>query len=294
MDVRRLLFWLFLALAFPTAGCAAKPPPDGDVAASDSSAARRRLAEDAAAGQALVAHVVVALCDNLYQGIVPVPRTLGNGQEPRTNLYWGAMFGLKTYLRKAGWSSESRAPPRPEILERLILKRSLSFGDRPATVYVVADAWDGREMRSAVEAFLAMAAGHEAETLTVHGVEVEAGGRAHLVAFVGHNGLMDFYLEPADAPGPAPEAPARSSIVLACASQLYFLPHLSRGGSYPLLLTTGLMAPEAYTLDAVLTSWFGGEDVSAVHESAAAAYHRYQKCGMAGARQLFWVGRGEK
>lgn len=28
-------------------------------------------------------HVYVALCDNVYQGIVPVPKTIGNGDDPR-------------------------------------------------------------------------------------------------------------------------------------------------------------------------------------------------------------------
>ncbi|MGC6431949.1 MAG: hypothetical protein ACON5F_12965 [Jejuia sp.] len=36
-------------------------------------------------------HVYVALCDNINQGIVPVPAKLGNGQDPKNNLYWGAM-----------------------------------------------------------------------------------------------------------------------------------------------------------------------------------------------------------
>ena len=34
-------------------------------------------------------HVLVALCDNINQGIVPVPPQLGDGQDPRNNLYWG-------------------------------------------------------------------------------------------------------------------------------------------------------------------------------------------------------------
>ena len=45
-----------------------------------------------------VAHVYVALCDNTYQGIVPVPKNLGDGQAPATNLYWGARYGVKTFL----------------------------------------------------------------------------------------------------------------------------------------------------------------------------------------------------
>src|SRR5213596_1995295 len=38
---------------------------------------------------ARVAHVLVALADNKYQGIVPVPAAIGNGDDPVRNLYWG-------------------------------------------------------------------------------------------------------------------------------------------------------------------------------------------------------------
>ncbi|MEM6697149.1 MAG: hypothetical protein AAF599_02045, partial [Bacteroidota bacterium] len=40
-------------------------------------------------------HVFVALCDNVNQGIVPVPEHLGNGQDANSNLYWGAAYGVK-------------------------------------------------------------------------------------------------------------------------------------------------------------------------------------------------------
>jgi hypothetical protein len=35
-------------------------------------------------------YVIVSLVDNLSQGIVPVPAKIGNGNDPRNNLYWGA------------------------------------------------------------------------------------------------------------------------------------------------------------------------------------------------------------
>ena len=57
-----------------------------------------RIAADIAAGRPVVVHLVVALCDNKNQGIVPVPRSLGNGQDPRSNLYWGARFGVRGYF----------------------------------------------------------------------------------------------------------------------------------------------------------------------------------------------------
>ncbi|TAL47774.1 MAG: hypothetical protein EPN89_08075, partial [Methylovulum sp.] len=48
--------------------------------------------------------VIVSLVDNISQGIVPVPVKIGNGDDPNSNLYWGAAYGVKTFLSKAdGW-----------------------------------------------------------------------------------------------------------------------------------------------------------------------------------------------
>jgi hypothetical protein len=52
----------------------------------------------------------------------------------------------------------------------------------------------------------------------------------------------------------------RHTIVLACASKAYFAPYILETGAQPLLWTIGLMAPEAYTLKAVLDGWIAGED----------------------------------
>ena len=45
-------------------------------------------------------HVYVALCDNINQGIVPMPAAIGNGQDPSRNLYWGAGYGVKNYFNR--------------------------------------------------------------------------------------------------------------------------------------------------------------------------------------------------
>src|SRR5215471_6376032 len=69
-------------------------------------------------------HVLVALCDNKHQGIVPVPARIGDGGDPANNLYWGARFGVKTIFKRASdWKSFAEGRnPRAEILERLIFK----------------------------------------------------------------------------------------------------------------------------------------------------------------------------
>ena len=68
---------------------------------------------------AQIVHVIVALCDNKYQGIVPVPAKIGNGQDPDNNLYWGAMYGVKTFMKKQPqWQLvQTIKTPAPGILE---------------------------------------------------------------------------------------------------------------------------------------------------------------------------------
>jgi len=226
-------------------------------------------------------HVFVALCDNKSQGIVPVSKLLGNGDDPRNNLYWGAMYGTKTFLRKSrAWdvvlTVEDLTDP---VLERIVLKH------RSTGAYLVADAYRGKRIKETVEAFLNAAAGNKPIVLDAGGVAIGTYGKANLVAYVGHNGLMDF-----DVPRPQRRenfGPGPAAIVLACKSKPYFQATLTRFGCRPLLLTTGLMAPEAYTLAAALEAWLSGQGASGLRDSAARAYHKYQKCGMRGATRLF-------
>ncbi|MBI3270906.1 MAG: hypothetical protein HYZ53_18030 [Planctomycetes bacterium] len=262
----------------------------GRVQAED--AAQERLEADARAGRPLVAHVVVALCDNVHQGIVPVPAALGNGQDPATNLYWGARFGVKSHFAKVGWQRLSVAgAPEGGVLERIVFRRTVARpGGASATCVVVAEAWDGRRIRDAIGRFLSLSAGDppaqiEASDADGQKVSVTAGGASHVVAYVGHDGLMEFAAP--GVPGPGLGGPRRSAMVLACSSRAYFAAPVARAGAHALVLTTGLMAPEAYTLDAALLRFFGGGTPAEVRAAAAGAYATYQKCSLSAARRLF-------
>jgi hypothetical protein len=50
------------------------------------------------------------------------------------------------------------------------------------------------------------------------------------------------------------------------------------------------MAPEAYTLKSAVDGWILGEDNQQIRERAAAAYDKYQKCGIKAARRLMATG----
>ena len=239
------------------------------------------LASTAVAKPLLKIHVFVALCDNDHQGIVPTTKTLGDGTNPRTNLYWGAMYGLKTYFRKAKeWTPVEvvSAPERSEILDRC------AFFGHGAMLF--AEAYDGRQMALTIDEFLASAAGKHRSAVALKGYgKLSFGREANLVFFIGHNGLMDFSLK--ELPKPATNKPT-AAVVLACKSHSYFTPILRHLGCLPLLMTNGFMAPEAYTVAAIVKTWAQGGADGDVHEAAAQAYAKYQKhCSLAAARRLF-------
>lgn len=230
-----------------------------------------------------VAHVLVALCDNAHQGIVKVPAGIGNGQNARTNLYWGAGYGVKTQFdRVEEWVRvPCDATAEAHILDRAVWKL------RDSAVYLVAEAYDGRNIREATVDLLRYASGSGPRAVACVSVRINAGGASHLLAYVGHDGLMDFALEERYT---GPPDNTREAIILACISKRFFAEHLRATGAHPLVWTTGLMAPEAYTLKAALEGWVRGEGRDAIRERAAAAYDRYQKCGLNGARRLLVTG----
>ena len=226
-------------------------------------------------------HVIVALCDNESQGIVPVPKSLGNGDDPRNNLYWGALYGTKSFIKR---SSDWTLLETKKNINEIILERVL-FRHTSANVYLVADAYRGKNIKNAVVYFLNAAIGNNARIVEYDNVKIPIGGNANMVVYIGHNGLMDFDVDPIQK---TRERRANDSIVLACKSKPYFAPFLSKIGSRSVLLTTGFMAPEAYTLEAALAGWIAGENGGQIKERAARAYHKYQKCGLKGARRLFY------
>jgi len=232
-------------------------------------------------------HVFVALADNKSQGIVPVAATLGNGDDPVRNLYWGSAYGVKTFFSRSGdWELLPALPkPKSEVLERCVFKYESQ------NVYLIADAYQGKQIKQAIIDFLEAAAGANPEKVTVaigsQKLVLDGRGGANLVAYVGHEGFMDFQL---------PSLPQkkndnqRDAIILACISKSYFAVPLRTAGASPLVWTTGLMAPEAYTLKSAIDGWILKESNGQIRERAAAAYSKYQKCSLNAARRLLVTG----
>lgn len=240
------------------------------------------------AGQAFsqtrVVHVFVALCDNESQGIVPVPSKIGNGNDPANNLYWGCAYGMRTYFqRSALWETVVVEKNVSDvILERAIFKHI------SGEIILVADAYRGTAMRQCLSDFFDSMAGRRKENITYDKGQKRIDVMNNsLSVFIGHDGLMDmqFSVYPEGV-----KDNKREAMIFCCYSREYFKVAVQSAGVRPLLWTTGLMSPEAYTLHEALEGWKAGEAGESIRKRAAEAYQRYQKCGLKGAMNLFRSG----
>jgi hypothetical protein len=227
-------------------------------------------------------HIYVALCDNKYQGIVPVPPKIGNGQDPNNNLYWGCGYGIRTYFK---YSKEWKLLKTKQLdtirLERLVFKH------RTKKFYLIADAYDGQDIKQCTKDFLNSSTGQLKDTIIIDNKTIGAAGYSDLIAYIGHDGLMDFDLtERFD----NEDGKKRNVIILACYSKSYFSPHLKNANVNPLVWTTHLMAPEAYTVHDAITGYTNNESNESIRSRAAAAYSKYQKCSLKAARKLLVTG----
>jgi len=279
--MKLLLLFLFVVLnCFSCSNNNPKPKYLKEFSASKKGNTHKRIINSATK----TIHVFVALCDNKYQGIIPVGKAIGNGQDPDNNLYWGCDNGLKTYFRKknSNWILiQTQRKISDTILERLLFKH------KTKNVYLLADAYNGKFIKQTTIDFLEAAAGKNSLEYIFENDTLYFGGSSNLISYVGHDGLMDFRLPIQQI---SSDTSKRETIILACFSQYFFSPHIQNSRAIPLLWTTNLMAPEAYTLHDALREWIANKNPEQVRLAAAQAYSKFQKCSLKAAKNLLVSG----
>ena len=206
--------------------------------------------------------VIVSLVDNVSQGIVPVPAKIGNGDDPRNNLYWGALYGVKTFLSKAdGWR---KLGCEQGISDTILERCEFAWQDK---LTVTADAYRGSRIDQAA-------------------TPPDAATR-EMVVFIGHDGLMDAQNQPIIERFPIHAEHDKQAVVLACMSDMFFARHLQAAGSKPVVTTFDFMAPEAYVLEAVARGFANGASEAELRSSAGTAYAKYQRISAKAGKGVF-------
>jgi hypothetical protein len=177
---------------------------------------------------------------------------------------------LKPIFKKsADWKLQrTESNPNPNVLERVV------FMHASGKWQIVADGYRGKAIKQCtVDFFAALASAEPPEMVPI-------------VAYIGHNGLMDFAIPES---ATAAKGAGRKAIVLCCKSREYFEGPLAKIGAKPLLLTNQLMYPGAFILSATLDGWMAGESGEQIRSRAAAAYSKNQKISVKTARGVFYV-----
>lgn len=258
------------------------------------------VAADLIAGRPLVVQVHVPLCDNdvLRCG----NDRLGNGDEPDRNLYWGTSGGFRGWFgrRGSGWTEVSVTWAREaDVLAVRVWRRSVAPGGalrargvrRAFVVYVVAYAWRGEAIQSAMAAFAADLYGTgkarrvELWSGGAKGTVIDAGAAAQVVAFVGHNGWMD--VAEATWPASPPDARRKGAIAIACLTEDYLADAVPSDRRVPLLFTRSLLFAGAHSLEGAVRAFAEGRGLLAIRDGAAAAYAAGQDKPVARARAAF-------
>lgn len=172
-----------------------------------------------------------------------------------------------------GWTVVTAMSDNPTILDTFELTNEAS-----PSAKIRVEAWDGAHQKQAVKAYFQDLRNETSPD--------------DLVCFVGHNALMDLFIANAPARKSTRDVNiyrGRKGVVIACQSSPYFEPHHEQLGVESYVMTWGLMAPEAYVLQGILTPWLNGENSNAARAGAAQQYARYQKIPVRSANRLFGV-----
>jgi hypothetical protein len=227
-----------------------------------------RVIEDLAAGEPLAVRVHVPLCDSSI--IACGNAKLGDGDNLATNLYWATTPGFgRWFARKGSGWKRVRATPEPsdpDVLAVHVYRRTVQApaawrkrgAPRQLPIELEILAWRGTAIDRALAAYAA---------------DLGAGS-AHIVAWVGHNRLMDLDHELA---WPAPPADAIGTIAIACHTAAYMEGSVPAPTRVPLLLTRDYLFANAAPLEATVLAFAAGGGYAKLRRDAAAAYAAVQK-----------------
>ena len=244
-----------------------------------------RVVADLAAGKPLVVQVHVPLCERT---IIPCGNDrLGDGDNPRGNLYWATTEGfLGWFGRKgSGWKSvltaKGDAIGEADVLDLRVWRRTVpasaawraAGAPRTVEVYVVAQAWRGTAIDRALSRYAEDLYGAHAQAITLaDGKTLAAGGDAHVVAYVGHNRLMDLDAFDWRAIAARGDQRSRGVIAIACHTAPYMQGVVPGPRQVPLVMTRDFMLASSAALEGAVMAFAKDGDYAAIRRGAAAGY----------------------
>jgi hypothetical protein len=244
-----------------------------------------RVVGDLAAGKPLVVQVHVPLCDN---DVIPCGNAkLGDGERPAGNLYWGTSEGTLGWFhrRGGGWkqvlATDGAAVGLPDVLDVRVWRRTIvtprAWRARGAPakypLYVVAFAWRGERIHEAFTRYAEDLHGLGGTAVALpDGTTLAAGGDAHVIAYVGHNHLMDLSSFDWAALAARADGRPRGAVAIACHTAVYVQDVVPGASRVPLLFTRDFLLASSAALEGAVLALAQGGDYAAIRRGGAQGY----------------------
>jgi hypothetical protein len=162
------------------------------------------------------------------------------------------------------------------------------------TVRVVGYAWRGTAIDAALSAYLSDLFRNRARTLSLPAagtpgpeINVEAGGAARIVAWVGHNRLMDVAADWNELRRTQDRQFRKGTLAIGCYSASYLRPGVPAPTRVPLLMTASLIMASSAALEGGVMAFVSGGDLAAIRDAGAAGYAKGQHRPVAQVRSGF-------
>ncbi|MFC1568369.1 hypothetical protein ACFL37_01565 [Candidatus Margulisiibacteriota bacterium] len=206
----------------------------------------QEIAADLKAGKPLVINTHVVLWDDEFGSR---KAKWSNGNDPKTNLYWGWGAGIYTKFKKNKQWQLVKDDEKIAVFKREF-KPSQAWQDlgvtKPFEVYVVLNLHYAKEIDQGYKTFARDLFGQQARTINLdNGQELLAGGKSRVTGLISH-------LNPE---GPDLIQQARTSLpsfkkgvfMTTCLSARFFAEETVSQDIFPLLFNTDFIAAEGYT-----------------------------------------------
>ena len=245
-----------------------------------------RVVADLAAGRPLVVEVHAPLCEGTI--IACGNKKLGDGDNPDTNLYWSTTPGFGEWFarRHSGWKRVLKQTADEtgdhDIVAIQVYRRDVTAPPawqkrgvpKHFELDIVIHGWRGKSIDKALAAYADDVSGKGTRELVLDDKsKLSAGGAAQLVAFVGHNRLMDLD----SFTWPEPGKTVKGAIAIACDTAPYMKQQVSAATRVPLLMTSDLLFANAAPLEAAVLAFATGGGYAEIRKDAATAYAGIQE-----------------
>ncbi len=245
-----------------------------------------RMIVDISVGLPIVANIIAPLCDTTI--LACGNAKLGDGDSLRTNLYWATTAGFGEWFgrRRGGWRNmqilKGEATGDKDLLATLVYARTITTpaawqkrgAPKTYELMVVVNGWRGKAIDRALHAYAREVSGLDSRTIELLDQRtIATGGAAHMVAYSGHNRLMD--VETFTWPVPAPKT--IGAIAVGCLTADYMETSVPAATRVPLLMTRDFMFANAAPVEATILAVARGQGYAAIRRDAATAYAAVQE-----------------